>query len=297
MVSFSQLLPIFFILLTVPLLAILWCIFTPYEAYSMTDETVLNDGNESLFYAYSGNISSTLLSPYDGQTAMVISPVNRNVIYTGTISYTATLPVDLYIYHIIDTNTTGIAEGLLTDVSGSSQDSGTLASSAIQPMYHSTDSDPNSISSFSATLPFSGNGLSLRSKNGIEPFQVVFSLGANLVKPSHTPPWLISSDLTMSLDNMTSQKIEGLATPLAYATTTAPSLLANLIPVIDPAIVAELPLHTLPVNEILQIIDTLPADKLRSLLDLMSADKREEMLNKIPEDKRNEILSTNPSVG
>lgn len=293
MVSFSQQLPIFFILLLVSLLTVLWCI--PYEIYSKTDETVLNEGNESFFYAYSGNISSVLLAPYDGQTAMIISP-DRNIIYTGTISYTATLPVDMYIYHIISTNTSEIAKGLFTDVSGSSQDSGTLASSAVQPMYH-TDSDPNSTSSFSATLPFSGNGLSFHSKNGTEPFQVVFSLGANLVKPSHTPPWLIRSDLKMSLDNMTTQQIEGLATPLAYATTTAPSLLANLLPVIDPVIVAELPLHTLPVNEILQIIDNLPADKLSSLLDLMSDDKRAELLNKIPEDKRNEIISLNQSLG
>jgi len=101
-----------------------------------------------------------------------------------------------------------IVQGLMTKTSGSSQHTRTLTSSRLKAHY-SLDLDPDSIPSFSATLPFAGNGLSFHANTDTEPFYVVLSLGANLVQPSPSPPWLVSSNHTMMLNNTTTQEVEG----------------------------------------------------------------------------------------
>ncbi len=131
-------------------------------------------------------IVTSALDPLPGheahQNAIILSLREDNVVYSGILTFTATKPVDVQILHRNMTSGTEgprIAEefgelGILQLAGGNDL----ITVSNIVPDYANEDG-----TSFSASVPFSGNALTLHNIDG-EPFAAAYTVHAEVVGPA-----------------------------------------------------------------------------------------------------------------
>jgi hypothetical protein len=111
------------------------------------------------------------------QSAVILRLRNDNSVYDGTLTFTASKPVEVQILHrSLNATTPTIPEGFGTlNVLPLPGNAGSVTISNIIPEYPE--------GSFVATVPFSGNAISLHNING-EPFVASYSVAANIDGPA-----------------------------------------------------------------------------------------------------------------
>jgi hypothetical protein len=111
------------------------------------------------------------------QSAVILRLRNDNSVYDGTLTFTASKPVEVQILHrSLNSTTPTIPEGFGTlNVLPLPGNEGSVTISNIIPEYPE--------GAFVATVPFSGNAISLHNING-EPFVASYSVAANIDGPA-----------------------------------------------------------------------------------------------------------------
>jgi hypothetical protein len=111
------------------------------------------------------------------QSAVILRLRNDNSLYDGTLTFTASKPVEVQILHrsVNSTTPTIPAEFGTLNVLPLPGNAGTVTISNIIPEYPE--------GSFVATVPFSGNAISLHNIEG-EPFVASYSVAANIDGPA-----------------------------------------------------------------------------------------------------------------
>jgi hypothetical protein len=116
------------------------------------------------------------------QGVVILRLREDNAVYSGTLTFTATRPVEVQVLHrnMTTTNTTGlnIAEdfgtlSLLPLPGGNGQ----VTISSIVPDF------PEEATTFSASVPFSGNSIALHNFDG-EPFVVTYTVTSDILGPA-----------------------------------------------------------------------------------------------------------------
>jgi hypothetical protein len=116
------------------------------------------------------------------QGVVVLGLREDNAVYSGILTFTATEPVELQVLHrnMTTTNTTGL---------GISEDFGTLSILPLpggngQVTISSIIPDfPEDATTFSASVPFSGNSIALHNFDG-EPFVVTYTVTSDVLGPA-----------------------------------------------------------------------------------------------------------------
>ena len=112
------------------------------------------------------------------QSAVILRLRNDNAVYTGTLTFTATKPVEVQVLHrSLNSTIPAIDEEFGTMSILPLGGSGTVTISNIIPTY------PEGSTSFVASIPFSGNAISLHNIDG-EPFSGSFTVAGQIVGPA-----------------------------------------------------------------------------------------------------------------
>jgi hypothetical protein len=111
------------------------------------------------------------------QSAVILRLRNDNSVYDGTLTFTASKPVEVQILHrsLNSTTPTIPSEFGTLNVLPLTENAGSVTISNIIPEYPE--------GAFVATVPFSGNAISLHNING-EPFVASYSVAANIDGPA-----------------------------------------------------------------------------------------------------------------
>lgn len=116
------------------------------------------------------------------QSATILRLRNDNAVYSGILTFTASNEVEVQVFHRISSSSPssiGIPESFGTLATTPLPDgSGTIVISSIVPDYDS--SGP-----FTASIPFTGNSLSLHNVDGV-PFAASYTVTADVVGPPET---------------------------------------------------------------------------------------------------------------
>jgi hypothetical protein len=200
-----------------------------------------------------------------GQVAVILPPRNDSSIYSGVITFTASKPVEVQVYHYIAnsgnmTNTTDRFGEILTSPFGS----GRIAVSLIKP-------ESGEAGVFSRSVPFTGKALALSTLNG-EPFIAIYAVNAEIIQVEAPTEELVGTQTGIT-------DYVGL-----------PDFLAILLTgVLTPEQIATLPLSDLSTEDLVKIIDTLSTEDLTSMLNNVSPDEVDNLITKLPPDKGEEI--------
>jgi hypothetical protein len=131
-------------------------------------------------------IATSLPDPLPGheehQSVVVLRLREDNAVYSGILTFTATKPVEIQVLHrnMTTTNTTGL--GIAEDFGTLSilplpGGNGEVTISSLIPDF------PEEATTFSASVPFSGNSIALHNFDG-EPFVVTYTVTADLLGPA-----------------------------------------------------------------------------------------------------------------
>jgi hypothetical protein len=125
------------------------------------------------------------------QSAVILRLRNDNSVYDGTLTFTASKPVEVQILHrSLNSTTPTIPEGFGTlNVLPLPGNEGSVTISNIIPEYPE--------GSFVASVPFSGNAISLHNING-EPFVASYSVAANIDGPAQRADDISAVEQTIS---------------------------------------------------------------------------------------------------
>jgi hypothetical protein len=176
LIAFSSIVTISF---SIVLVSSLLTANAPYEA-SATLSSVNATGAQPQKIVQQGIVTSST-DPLPGheahQSAVILKLRNDNAIYDGTLTFTASKPVEVQILHrsLNSTTPTIPAEFGTLNVLPLPGNAGSVTISNIIPEYPE--------GSFVATVPFSGNAISLHNIEG-EPFVASYSVAANIDGPA-----------------------------------------------------------------------------------------------------------------
>ncbi len=217
---------------------------------------------------YEGVISSVqdpLQGHEGGQVAVILPLRNDSSVYSGVVTFTASRPVEVQVYHHISnggnmTHPTERFGEILTSPFGS----GRIAVSLIKPEYGESGV-------FSGSVPFTGKALALGTLSG-EPFIAIYTVNAEINQVEAPTEELVGTQAGIT-------DYVGL-----------PDFLALLLTgVLTPEQIATLPLSDLSTEDLVKIFDTLSTEDLTRTLNSISPDEVDILLTKLPADKGEEI--------
>ena len=111
------------------------------------------------------------------QSATILRLRDDNAVYSGTLTFTATKPVEVQVLHrdMAASNVTGIPEefGALS-ILPLPENNGAVTITNIMPQF------PDEATSFASSIPFSGNAIALHNIEG-EPFAATYTVTAGVV--------------------------------------------------------------------------------------------------------------------
>jgi hypothetical protein len=200
------------------------------------------------------------------QVAVILPPLNDSSVYSGILTFTATKPVEVQVYHHISNigNITHLTEQsgqILTSPFGN----GRIVISLIKPEY-------GEAGQFSGSLPFAGKALALHTSSR-EPFFAAYTVDAEIDQVKEAPRGELVGTQTGITDYV------GL-----------PDFIALLLTgVLTPEQIAMLPLSDLGTEDLVKIFDSLSTKDLTRMLNTISPDEVDNLLTKLPVDKGREI--------
>lgn len=153
--------------------------YAPYEA-SATPSSVNATGAQPQKIVEQGIVTSST-DPLPGheahQSAVILKLRNDDALYDGTLTFTASKPVEVQILHrSLNSTTPTIPEEFGTlNVLPLPGNAGSVTITNIIPQYPE--------GSFVATVPFTGNAISLHNIDG-DPFVASYSVAANIDGPA-----------------------------------------------------------------------------------------------------------------
>jgi hypothetical protein len=224
------------------------------------------------------------------QIAMILPPTENNTVYTGILTFTASKPVEIEIFHrIYDINNIVNADpkyGQLMTVPFGGNSS--MAISLIKP------NQLGSSSVFALSVPFSGNALALHNTNG-EPFVAVYTLTANLEQTKVIRN--VKANQSLTSPNL-STKEQGFSMSSSLITSsTVSAIIAMFLPILREATaeaIVKLPLYSFSGDDIAKILVTISPDVRTKVLSLVSPDILLKIKNEISQDKIAEIFRDIP---
>ena len=244
---------------------------------------LLAEGQDILLHGLVTSAEDSLPGHEGHQIAMILPLAPNDLAYSGTITFTATEPVALQVYHVYDSD----RSAYLSDQFG--QNSSLILKNRIGIMSLLTH-DFNHSQMFSASIPFTGNTAGLYSLSG-KPFTAAYSMDIKTSRAVQTNNTGYNVTYPLETSSLDGPAVEPQQAPTAYIT--APSLLVEALTILSPSVIAELPLNSLPEDDLLKIFDS-PPEKVTKILDKLPPDKRAELLDKLPPDKRAELLDKLP---
>jgi plastocyanin len=173
------------ILMTYPLMGFAQIIYLQQQQTALAATTVTTKTTNDLSKASNnvtvqqGTISSgPPMGPKDAmRIAMILPPRADDSIYTGTLTYTASKKVDIFVIHTFGINNSSLVNSTYGEPANFPVGPGIqVAASIIEPIYGNSFVP-------SASIPFSGNALGFITFNS-QPFIVTYSLKAVLDKPT-----------------------------------------------------------------------------------------------------------------
>jgi hypothetical protein len=257
------------------------------SSYNNSNASVTNNktgsssGNQKIVQQGMISSSAETLQGHEGhQAVLILPPRNDSSVYSGIITFTANKPVEVQIYHIYEIdNHTGTSVQSAQTISAPFGDD-MVTTSLIRPSYESSPL-------FSASVPFTGDGVGLHTTSG-EPFLGIYTVSGEIDKAEIVNN--IKENQTANGVSSSGQEVEAQAAPQEYHPT-SPNLLGQALTLLTPDIIAQLPLNDLPQDELVTMSRSIPADKFANILNQLPVDKRDEILNQLPVDKRDEILN------
>lgn len=248
-------------------------------------ENTLKTNDENIFHNNNNNITaisvqhqktirdgviSSVQDPLQGheghQVAVILPPLNDSSVYSGTLTFTATKPVEVQVYHHISNvgNITDLTEQsgqILTSPLGNSR----IVISLIKPEY-------GEAGQFSGSLPFAGKALALHTSSR-EPFFAAYTVDAEIDEVREAPTEELVGTQTGITDYV------GL-----------PDFIALLLTgVLTPEQIATLPLSDLGTDDLVKIFDSLSTEDLTRMLNSISPDEADNLLTKLPVEKGKEF--------
>jgi hypothetical protein len=175
LIAFSSIITISLSIVLVSLLMA----YAPYEA-SATPSSVNATGAQPQKIVEQGIVTSST-DPLPGheahQSAVILKLRNDDALYDGTLTFTASKPVEVQILHrSLNSTTPTIPEEFGTlNVLPLPGNAGSVTITNIIPQYPE--------GSFVATVPFTGNAISLHNIDG-DPFVASYSVAANIDGPA-----------------------------------------------------------------------------------------------------------------
>jgi hypothetical protein len=226
--------------------------------------------------------SSTAVSGDDSaliRSATILPIVNHTVFYSGIITFSSSVPLEVDVYHLYDKhNSTNEYKELLNILPSNSTD-GMIVASPIIP------NQGTSSSVSSSSVYFTGNGLGVRSISG-EPFVLAYSMDVTV--KNRTEPESPHSESSVE------DVVEPFVPPSISLTSAA--LLGDLLPFLPPEIISEAPLEELSQEQLLETFKSIPKEKVHTILNLLPEDKLKIILDKIPDEEQKHFLNqTSPT--
>jgi hypothetical protein len=225
------------------------------------------------------------------QIAVILPPTENNTVYTGILTFTASKPVEIEIFHrIYDINNITNADPkygqLMTVPFGDNNSS--MAISLIKP------NQLGSSSVFALSVPFSGNALALHNTNG-DPFVAVYTLTANLEQTKVIRN--VKANQSLTSPNL-STKEQGFSMSSSLITSsTVSAIIAMFLPILREATaeaIVKLPLYSFSGDDIAKILVSISPDVRTKVLSLVSPDILLKIKNEISQDKLAEIFRDIP---
>jgi hypothetical protein len=215
------------------------------------------------------------------QVATILPVANDSLVYSGLITFTATQPVEVQIYHMYEMgNATRISEQFgLNSISNDRMQ----VISMITPDYVPTPL-------YSTSVLFTGNGVALHTLSG-KPFIAAYTVDVKINKVLTLNDTEDIEKTPLATMPIQDQILEPQQAPSSYIT--VPNLLVEALTTLGPDVIGELPLDRLAQDDLLKIFNS-PPDKITKILDKLPPDKITKILDKLPPDKRAEILDKLP---